>query len=224
MVGVPSRIFDGASHQASLGRHADRFGYDFGRISEASLQVGGNGQVGCAYNGARMGKRLVAGQLAVFAPDGSGRRRAAGGQGLESQAGKDAGRADVPWIGNDEDFRAVVERAKTERLLMLADTHEEPRGSSSWYPVPLSGCVNPMSFRGPGCGSGVFAALADFFERAEVAIRFAFGEGIFYSFAVAAKIDGVEDCERAADTPHKADAEADQRRRAKVDHVVILRS
>ena len=43
-VGVAGRVFDGASDESGFGGEADGFGDGFGRVTEAVLEVGGDGQ------------------------------------------------------------------------------------------------------------------------------------------------------------------------------------
>ena len=56
-------------------------------------------------------RRLMSADLGAgsWHTHGSGRRRARRRQSLESEAGEDAGRADVPWIGKNENARTVVQ-------------------------------------------------------------------------------------------------------------------
>jgi len=62
------------------------------------------------------------------------------------------------------------------------------------------------------------SALLNAAERRYEALRLVRCERVFYSFAVAAEVDGVEDGEGAADAPHESDAEADDGIEAYLTH------
>src|ERR1700686_5226123 len=68
----------------------------------------------------RVRQRLLARDLAV---ELAKRRRARGARGrerLKSQSRHDARRAAIPDVGNHEDARSLVQRAKAHRLVVLA--------------------------------------------------------------------------------------------------------
>ena len=85
------------------------------RIAEAVLQVGCHRQIGGLDDGAGMGQRLVARDLAIAPAEHAGRRTAGRGQRREAQASQRARAARVPGVGDDE-TRAAMQARKASAL------------------------------------------------------------------------------------------------------------
>ena len=66
-------------------------------------------------------------QPAVFSTVGRGGGNARWGKCLEVNAGENVGKADIPWIRNDEGGRAVVNCAEASCFFVLGDTHNSYR-------------------------------------------------------------------------------------------------
>src|SRR4051812_34365145 len=66
-----------------------------------------------------MRQRLLARHRAVLAAEHAGLRAARSGEGFESQAREHARRARIPRIGDDEGFRALMQRAEARGFFGL---------------------------------------------------------------------------------------------------------
>ena len=100
-------ILDRAADQPGFRGQADGQRRIFRRIAEAVLQVGRHRQIGGLHDGACMGQRLVARELAVAPAQHAGRGAAGGGQRGEAHLGQKARAAGVPGVGDDEAAFAV---------------------------------------------------------------------------------------------------------------------
>ena len=103
---------------------ADGLGRLRGRVGEAFLQIGGDGQVGRLHDAAAMRERFIPRHLAVATPEGAGLSPARGGERLEAERGQDTRRAGVPGVGNHEGARRLVQGAEARGLVLLADGHD----------------------------------------------------------------------------------------------------
>ena len=121
---IAGRILDRAAHESRLGGKPDRFGDDFRRVAEPSLEIGGDGQVGRIDNHARMVQRLRARQSAISSTKSARGSGARCRQRAEAKPGENSGGADVPWIRNDKRLWTVVKRAEACGLLVLTGAHD----------------------------------------------------------------------------------------------------
>ncbi len=70
-----------------------------------------------------MHQRLISRQPAIPSTKGSGGGSARRGQRLEAKASEQACGADIPWVGNYENARALVKRAEANCLFILGNSH-----------------------------------------------------------------------------------------------------
>ena len=93
-------------------------------VGKASLGVDVERHLDRRGKGPHVSQQLIAGHVLVGAPERRGVARAGRGQGEETHRLEDPRRADVPWVGHDEQG-ATVQLAKP-----LAPIH------GSQYPAP----------------------------------------------------------------------------------------
>src|SRR5881392_4068622 len=98
---------------------ANGLGHGLGRMSEAVLEIAGDGTGADGHDEPRVGQRLLARHLSVELAERRGARRARGGERLESERLHDGGGASVPDVRDDEGSGALMERAKALRVLAL---------------------------------------------------------------------------------------------------------
>src|SRR5262245_12015223 len=117
LVLVAARVLDRAADEPGFACEPDGFGRGAGRVAEAFLEVGRDREIGGDYDGARVGKSLVAGHGAVAPTERSGAGTARGRERREAERREDASRARVPGVGDEEGPRTLVEASEPERLV-----------------------------------------------------------------------------------------------------------
>ena len=123
---LAARILDRGADEPGVGRQADGLGARFRGMTKAVLQIGRHRQRAHRGDEARMGQGLLAREAAVVLAQGRRRRRARGRQGRKPQLRHDRSGATVPDIRNDEGSGGLVQRAKLERLVVLAGHAMDP--------------------------------------------------------------------------------------------------
>ena len=121
---VAGGVLDRAADQADGRRLADRLGRRIRRIAEALLEIADHRQVDRFGNGAGIGQRLLTGHLAVALAEHARLGAARGRQRREAETGQQARGAGIPWIGDHERTRRLVQRAQLLHLVGLADAHD----------------------------------------------------------------------------------------------------
>src|SRR5206468_5190568 len=123
LVLVAGGVLDGPAHQPHPGGEAYRLRGRRGRVTEALLEVGGDGQIGRLHDGAGVGERLVAQHLAVTSPEDARGRSAGRREGRKTETGENARGARIPGVGNHEG-RSLVQGAEAGGLVALTGCHE----------------------------------------------------------------------------------------------------
>lgn len=111
------RVFDRAAGQSRGGCLAHRLSDGFRIVAEAVFEVGTDRQTGGADDFAAVSENRVAAHSVIAVAPRKGKAGAGGGQSLETEPLKDAGGAKVPWVGDQEGLRSLVQG--TEQLGFL---------------------------------------------------------------------------------------------------------
>ncbi len=116
--GASGVIFDRASRQPHGGGGADGFGNRLGAVAEAVFEIGRDGQRRCPDDESAMGQHVRPGGTAIAHAAREGHAGAGGGERRKARAGEDAGRADVPWIRQNECARPFMQGPETGGLVV----------------------------------------------------------------------------------------------------------
>src|ERR1035441_4165538 len=122
MTGVAGRILDGAADESGrVGSQANCFSGRLRTVTIAIFEVGGHGKRRGFDDGARVSEGFLAsdGSSAVATTKGEGEAGTGGGKGSKSEAGEETGGAGIPGIGNDENFRPLMERQELSSFFSL---------------------------------------------------------------------------------------------------------
>jgi len=111
-VGRLRDVFDGAAGEARGCGKANGFRGAFRIVGVTIFQIGADGQIGGRGDGGGVSEHGVAAHGAVGLGDGESVSGAGGGQRFEAENFENAGRADVPGVGDEEGAVALVQRAE----------------------------------------------------------------------------------------------------------------
>src|SRR5262249_3014798 len=121
-------------------------------VAESISQISGDRQIRRLDNRPTMGQVLIARQPMILAALGCSRGRARRGQCLEAKPRKNASRAHVPGVRNDQGARSLVKRAKAQCFFFLAQTHAAFLEKKSCLVLLTERC-DPHSAARPGMRS-----------------------------------------------------------------------